>query len=115
VIRQNIPIEREYEDIAAVVDSIREPVNLLGHSDGALISLEATLRVKNLRRLVLYEPAFSVGVPIYPPGFRSRLQALLDSGDREGALLMFFHEAVGMTEEQISALRADSHGPPAWQ
>jgi pimeloyl-ACP methyl ester carboxylesterase len=40
-------IEREYEDIAAVVESIREPVNLLGHSYGALCSLEAALRVTN--------------------------------------------------------------------
>jgi pimeloyl-ACP methyl ester carboxylesterase len=29
-------IEREFEDVAAVVDSIEEPVNVLGHSFGAL-------------------------------------------------------------------------------
>jgi Alpha/beta hydrolase family len=33
-------IEREFEDVAAVVDSIGGPVNLLGHSYGALCSLE---------------------------------------------------------------------------
>jgi len=30
-------LEREFEDVAAVVDSIKEPVNLLGHSSGALL------------------------------------------------------------------------------
>jgi pimeloyl-ACP methyl ester carboxylesterase len=35
-------IEREFEDVAAVVDSLGEPVNLLGHSYGALCALEAS-------------------------------------------------------------------------
>src|SRR5438876_7125721 len=34
-------LEREFEDIAAVVDSAGEQVRLLGHSFGALCSLEA--------------------------------------------------------------------------
>ena len=33
-------IEREFEDIAAVVDAVGEPVNLLGHSFGAFVPLE---------------------------------------------------------------------------
>jgi pimeloyl-ACP methyl ester carboxylesterase len=48
-------IEREFEDIAAVVDSIGGPVNLLGHSFGGLCALEAALLTPNLRKLVLYE------------------------------------------------------------
>src|SRR3712207_6624694 len=34
-------IEREFEDIAAVVDSVGELANLLGHSYGVLCALEA--------------------------------------------------------------------------
>src|SRR5438270_592473 len=34
-------IEREFEDVAAVVDAIAEPVHLLGHSYGAICALEA--------------------------------------------------------------------------
>jgi len=49
-------IECEFEDVAAVVDSFGEPVNLLGHSFGAVCSLEASLRTSNLRKLILYEP-----------------------------------------------------------
>jgi len=103
-------IEREYEDIAAVVGSIREPVNLLGHSYGALCSLEAALRVTNLNKLILYEPAISVGVPLYPPDARAKIQALLNSGDREGVLLVFFREVVGMPEHEIAVLRKE----PVW-
>ncbi len=103
-------IEREYEDIAAVVASIPGPVNLLGHSYGALCSLEAALRVANLNRLILYEPAIWVGVNFYPPDVRARIQALLDSGDRAEALLIFFREIVGMSEQEIALMREE----PAW-
>ena len=41
-------IEREYEDVVAVVDSLPVPVNLLGHSFGAICSLEASLRTSNM-------------------------------------------------------------------
>jgi pimeloyl-ACP methyl ester carboxylesterase len=101
-------LEREYEDIAAIVDSIRGTVNLLGHSYGALICLEAALRVTNISKLILYEPSVSVGRTIYPPGVRARIQALLDSGDREGVLLVFFREIVGVPEDQLEALRNET-------
>ncbi|HOI58315.1 MULTISPECIES: alpha/beta hydrolase [unclassified Methanoculleus] len=103
-------LEREYDDIAAVVSSIPEPVNLLGHSYGALICLEAALRVTNLNRLVLYEPSIPVGMPIYPPGARAKIQALLDAGDREGVLLAFYRDVVEIPEHQIAVLRKE----PAW-
>ena len=103
-------IELEYEDIAVVVSSIQEPVNLLGHSYGALISLEAALRVPNLHKLILYEPYFSVGETLYPPGVREQIQALINSGDRDGALRVFFRKILGMPEDQVGELRND----PAW-
>lgn len=98
-------LEREYEDIAAVVSSIREPVNLLGHSYGALICMEAALRVTNIFKLILYEPFVSIGRTIYTPSVRARIQALLDSGDREGALIVFFREIVEISDDQLEALR----------
>src|SRR5215207_5387940 len=72
-------IEREFEDLVALIDSIGEPANLLGHSYGAICALEAALRGPQVRRLVLYEGTFPVseGAELYPPGaldgVRSRL------------------------------------------
>lgn len=103
-------IEREYEDIAAVVSSIQEPVNLLGHSYGALICLEAALRVTNLHKLILYEPYVSVDGTLYPPGVRDKIQALINSENREGALEVFFREILGMSDDQIAVWRKE----PAW-
>jgi pimeloyl-ACP methyl ester carboxylesterase len=102
-------IEREFEDIAAVADAIGEPVDLLGHSFGGILALEATLLTRNIRKLVLYE-----GVPIpsevFPEGIIDRLQALLDAGDRESVLITHYHDNVGMSPAEIEQLKSS----PAW-
>jgi len=102
---------REFEDIAAVVNSLGESVYLLGHSFGAICSLEAALLTSNLHKLILYEPPIPVqGVHIYPEGVIDRLQALLDAGDREGVLTTFFREVVKMPSNEFDLFRAS----PAW-
>ena len=100
-------LEREFEDVTAVVDSIGEPVVLLGHSYGALCSLEAALRTDNLRGLVLYEPPIPVeGHDFYSPGVLAEMEALLNEGEDERALLLFFREVVGSSPAELDALRA---------
>jgi pimeloyl-ACP methyl ester carboxylesterase len=98
----NYAIEREFDDVAAVVDSIGNGVNLLSHSFGAVCALEAALRTSHLRKLILYEPPLAlVGLSIYPEGIIDRLQAQLDSGDRRGVLTTFFHEVVRMPAHEF--------------
>ena len=104
-------IEREFEDVAAVIDAIGEPVFLLGHSYGAICSLEAALLTDKVRRLILYEPPIPIGEPVYPAGVPERIQALVDVGDREAALEVFFREVVRMPEHELEVLRT----LPAWK
>ena len=105
-------LEREYEDVAAVVNAAGPQVNLLGHSYGALLAMEAALRTPRLRKLVLYEPGFPVeGIAMYAPGTTERFQALLEQGDREGLLVAVFRDLVGVPEKDIVLLRAE----PGWQ
>jgi pimeloyl-ACP methyl ester carboxylesterase len=104
-------IEREFEDVSAVVDRIGEPLVLLGHSYGAICCLEAALQTARVRRLILYEPPIPVGVEIYPPGVVERLQAALDGGDREVLLSAFLTEVVRAPPDQLERLRS----LPAWQ
>jgi pimeloyl-ACP methyl ester carboxylesterase len=104
-------IEREVEDIAAVIDALGEPADLLGHSFGALCALEAALLARNLRRLILYEPAMSLaGEELYPPGAIQRMHALLAAGDREGILTMLYREIVGISPAEFAFLKSS----PAW-
>src|SRR5262245_25110526 len=80
-------LEREAEDLAAVVAAVGEPVRLLGHSYGALVSLAALpLLAARVERLVLYEPPYAV--PVRPDDL-ARLNAQLAAGDREGILTTF--------------------------
>lgn len=98
-------ILREADDVAAVIDSIDEPVCVLGHSYGAVCSLEASLLTPNLRRMVLYEPPIPTGVPMYPPGLPDRMQSLIDDGELESALEMFFREVVQMPDHELVQYR----------
>jgi pimeloyl-ACP methyl ester carboxylesterase len=105
-------LEREYEDIAAIVDSVGEPVNVLGHSFGGLCALEAGLLTRNIRKLVLYEPPLGPvpGALPFPEGLVGRLQAFLDAGNREAVLTTHYREDAGMSSEEIEMLKAS----PAW-
>src|SRR5512139_4073493 len=77
-------IEREFEDIAAVVDSIPGPAYLLGHSYGAICSLEAALLSRNIKKLILYEPPITLGTSKeYPPHVVSQIQQLQSQGNYE--------------------------------
>jgi pimeloyl-ACP methyl ester carboxylesterase len=105
-------IEREYEDVAAVVDSLGEPANLLGHSYGALCALEAALLSRNVRKLVLYDPGIEVaGEEIYPPEVIERLEALLEAGDRDGVVATTMREVAGLPPETVEYMRSQ----PVWQ
>jgi len=108
--------EREFDDVAAVVDSIREPVNLLGHSYGGICSLEALLLTRNIGKLILYEPPLTEGLTTDPQTEASdaRIESLIQQGDRERALLVFSSEIVRKvpaTEEELTRLRSD----PTWK
>jgi pimeloyl-ACP methyl ester carboxylesterase len=98
-------IEREFDDIAAVIDEIGSPVTLVGHSYGAICSLEASLLSGGVARLILYEPPIPVGLEIYAPGTLERLAAMLARDDREGILMAFMTEIVRMPRTQAEQSR----------
>jgi pimeloyl-ACP methyl ester carboxylesterase len=104
----NYAIEREFEDIAALVNAIGDGVSLLGHSFGGLCALEAALLIPHLRRLVVYEPPTLPvpGVPLYPDGIVDRFQALLDAGEREKVVTTLLQELVRMPPHELELLKA---------
>jgi pimeloyl-ACP methyl ester carboxylesterase len=104
-------VAREAEDIAAVVNAIGAPADVLGHSYGALCALEAAPLMPRVRRLVLYEPPIPTGMPAYSRGLPDRLQELVDRGEREEALLLFFREVVRAPESDLDVMRS----LPVWQ
>ena len=104
-------LDREVEDVVAVVESIDEPVTLLGHSFGANIALDASLRLDSLAGLILYEPGIPVGDhEMSDPEAISRMNGLLSEGKNEEALTVFLREIGGLTPEEIDTYRSD----PGW-
>jgi pimeloyl-ACP methyl ester carboxylesterase len=104
---------RELEDIAAVIAAIAAtegPVDVLGHSFGALSSLEAMLLSKNVRRLILYEPPMAIGGRDLPPEMERQMQALIDAGKKEQALLLFLRDVLKTPAHEIESARA----APGW-
>ncbi len=108
-------IEREFEDVAAVVDAIAaehgEPVDVVGHSFGGRVGLGAALRTPSLRRLVVYEGAPpAADRPNQRPELLATLRGLRDAGEPERLLETFLRDIVGMAEADLAAYRAN----PVW-
>ena len=62
--RHEYAIEREFEDVAAVVDAVAGrvggPVALWGHSYGASCAMGGAALTRNVHHLVLYEPSLAL-------------------------------------------------------
>lgn len=109
-------LDRESEDVAAVVDAVARSagslVDLYGHSYGGLCAFGAMSVTSNVRKLVLYEGWPSVDPTSHglPPGVGERLDELLAVDDRDSVVETLFR-TFGSTDEEIAGLRAQ----PAWQ
>jgi pimeloyl-ACP methyl ester carboxylesterase len=107
-------IEREFEDVAAVAESIAAQgggVDVFGHSYGGRCALGGALMTAAIRRVISYEGAPTTsGWGYHPPGIEDRIRERLAAGDRDGALATFLAEVVGMSAPDLAAYQAD----PIW-
>lgn len=103
---------REIEDVVAVIDTLADeaglPVDVLGHSLGGYFALHAAADTANLRRLVLYEPAITETPQ--PAELVARMQSAVEAGRFEDVVELMMRQVVGMSEEEIAALRS----LPSW-
>jgi pimeloyl-ACP methyl ester carboxylesterase len=104
-------IERDFEDVAAVVDAVADrtggPVALWGHSYGASCAMGGAALTDSIHHLVVYEPSLGL---TYPPGSIEAVEAALVRGDRDAAIATVLVDVLEMTEEEIDAFRAT----PLW-
>lgn len=99
--------QREIEDIDAVLSILGPDTYLLGHSSGAIYTLEAALR-NPIAGLILYEP------PLHFRGFENLLndiRSLVEKDRLDDATALFLTEEAGASESDMSDLRAAPYWP----
>lgn len=104
--------EREFEDMAAIVDRAGGSAMVYGDSGGAIIALQAAAHGLPFTRLGLWEPPYILpGVRTVPHRYRERQWELREQGRGSDMLELFFTGAVGMPEEMVAGMKA----APFWE
>jgi pimeloyl-ACP methyl ester carboxylesterase len=103
-------IEREIEDLAALITEAGGSSCVFGYSSGAVLALKAAASGLAISRLALYDPPFLLddGFPKLAQDVSVRLTELLSSGRRGDAVELFQMEMVGIPTEIVAQLR---HAP----
>jgi pimeloyl-ACP methyl ester carboxylesterase len=104
-------VEREIEDLAALIAAAGGAASVCGVSSGAVLALDAAAGGLPITALALYEPPFIVddSRPPVAADYQARLVALLAS-DRRGDAVRLFMRQVGMPTPLVSLMRF----MPAW-
>ncbi len=100
-------IEREVEDLQAVIEAAGGSACVYGISSGAALALEAGERLTSITRLALYEVPFVTDnsrAPI-PANFPSHLAQLAQDGRRSEALRYFFTVGVALPRVMVALMR----------
>jgi pimeloyl-ACP methyl ester carboxylesterase len=100
-------VEREVEDLDALIREAGGAARVFGYSSGANLALEGAARELNITKLALYEPPFMVGddLPRPPKDMAGQLAKLVASGRRSEAVELFQTKLVGIPEHVVVQLR----------
>lgn len=105
-------VEREVEDLEAVIDAAGGSALVFGHSSGAVLALDAArILPAKITKLAMYEPPFIVDAsrPPMPKDFARRLNEMVDSG-RRGDAVEYWQSQLGIPAEIIAQMRQS----PMW-
>jgi len=108
-------VEREIEDLGAVVDAAGGSALVYGTSGCGVLSLYAAAAglAPKIRKLAIWEPPYVVddSRPPVPPDYRARLTSLLAEGRRGDMVELFMTAAVGLPRELVAQMRQSPWWP----
>jgi pimeloyl-ACP methyl ester carboxylesterase len=110
---QPYAVEREVEDLAALIEAAGGAASLYGHSSGAALVLHAAAAGLPVDGLVLHEPPYSPDLDEHRREGRhygEQLRDLLADGRRGDAAELFF-TIVGMPVEMVREMRRGPRWP----
>jgi pimeloyl-ACP methyl ester carboxylesterase len=104
-------VEREVEDIDAVITAAGGSAFLYGTSSGGALALEAAASGLFITRLALWEPPYILDESARPPADQvERYNEMIAEGRRGDAVEYFMSKVVGMPPEFV----ADARTQPWW-
>jgi pimeloyl-ACP methyl ester carboxylesterase len=100
-------LEREIEDIEALIDAAGGSASLWGWSSGGALALRAAGAGLAVERLSVYEVPFMVTPEAKrpTPDYGERLDELVAAGDRSGAVKHFMRNAMGIPAPFVALMR----------
>lgn len=103
---QPYAVEREVEDLQAVIEAAGGSAHLFGHSSGGSLALETTARSVSVTKLAMYEPPYIVddSRPPLPDDYVEHLEKLTAAGKRREIAGYFMTKAVGMPAEMVKPM-----------
>ena len=105
-------VEREVEDIDAVIDAAGGSAFVYGTSSGGALALEASASGLAVTKLALWEPPFSLDENSRPPADQvERYDEMIAAGRRGDAVELFMSKVVGLPPEFVAYARTQ----PFWQ
>lgn len=99
-------VEREVEDIEALIQEAGGSAYLAGLSSGAALALEAAARLKGVKKVALYEAPFFFddAHPPRPDNYLAKMSALV-AEDRRSDALKLFMTTVGAPAIAVNVMR----------
>jgi pimeloyl-ACP methyl ester carboxylesterase len=103
-------VEREIEDLDALIAEAGGSSAVFGYSSGATLALKAAARGLAITKLALYEPPFLVddSRPPLPANLPEQLAELIAAGRRGDAVELYQTKYVGIPEDVVAQMR---HAP----
>jgi pimeloyl-ACP methyl ester carboxylesterase len=100
-------LEREIEDIQALIDAAGGSASLWGWSSGGALALRAAGAGLAVARLSVYEVPFMVTAEAERPtrDYGERLDELVAAGDRNGAVKHFMRNSMGIPAPVVALMR----------
>lgn len=95
---QPYAVEREIEDLGALVDVAGGSASVFGSSSGAVLALRAAAGGLPIARLALFEPPFRIGAAgsVLPSRLEAEVCDLLAAGRRSDAVKLFMSVEMGV-------------------
>jgi pimeloyl-ACP methyl ester carboxylesterase len=98
-------IDREIEDLAALVEVVGGRPAVFGFSSGGLLGLAAARAGVSISALAIYEAPFGVRPDRRGADLPERLEALVDAGRAGDAVTLFQLEGIGLPDEMVAGIR----------